>query len=227
VHFYILEHPRTGHDDALTDFLSAPDKNRGDAPRCPQCGGAVGLLQTLPPFRVELETWGKRFGDLVFGVGNDVLVSERFKDEFLRSGLTGLFGFTPAEIVKVIARRGKLPKPMPNYFYVVPGRSRAAIDHRKSEMEYERPWKCEECRIGDMIRFTRIALEPNTWSGEDVFIARGLPGTIITSERFKHFCDRHVFSNCLLIEAERYHVDFMPWARGPASGQSSPQTGSY
>jgi hypothetical protein len=71
-------------------------------------------LQTLPPIRVELETWGKRFGDLVFGVGNDVLVCERFRNEFLRSGLAGLSGFAPAEMVKVIARRGRIPKPMPN-----------------------------------------------------------------------------------------------------------------
>jgi hypothetical protein len=210
VQFYILEHPSDGHDDALTDFLSAPGTKRGDAPRCPKCGGFVGLLQTLPPIRVELETWGRRFGDLVFGGGNDVLVCERFKDAFLRSGLTGFFGFAPIEVVKVIARRGKLPKQMPNYFYAVPGRSRAAIDDRKSGLEYRRPWTCEECRIGYMARHHRVVLEANTWSGEDVFVARGLPGTIIASERFKEFCDRHVFSNCLLIAAERYHHDAMP-----------------
>ncbi len=214
--FYVLEHPSDGHDDALTDFLSAPGKQRGDAPRCPKCGGFTGMLQTLPPIRVELATWGKRFGDLVFGVGNDLLVCERFKDAFLRSGLTGLSGFAPAEVVKVVARRGKIPKPMPNYFYAVPGRSRAAIDYRKSGIEYERPWSCEECRVGYMRRFHSVVLEPNTWSGEDVFIARGLPGTIITSERFKEFCDRHAFSNCLLIEAERHHHDFMSWRTGPS-----------
>jgi len=137
-----------------------------------------------------------------------VLVSERFKNAFLRSGLIGLSWFAPTEVVKVVARRGKIPKPMPNYFYAVPGRSRAAIDHRGSGMEYERPWTCEECRIGNMRRFQRVVLEPNSWSGEDVFIARGLPGTVLTSERFKDLCDRYAFSNCLLIEAERHHRDF-------------------
>jgi hypothetical protein len=223
VNFYVLEHPPNGHDDALTDFLFAPDKKRDEAPRCPKCGGFIGMMQALPPIRVELETWGRRFGDLAFGVGNDFLACERFKDEFLLSGLTGLFGFAPAEIIKVVARRGKIPKLTPNYFHIVPGRSRAAIDHRKSEIEYERPWTCEECRVGYMRRFQRIALEPNTWSGEDVFIARGLPGTIITSERFKEFCDRHAFSNCLLIEAGRYHRDSMPWRRGPGPQPTSRQ----
>jgi hypothetical protein len=227
VRFFILEHPKRGLDDALTDFLAAPGTQRGDAPRCTRCGGPIDALITLPPIRVELETGGKRFGDLVFGVGNTVLVCERFKDEFVRSALTGFSGFAPVEVVKVIARSGKIPKHMPNYFYAVPGTSRAAIDYRKSEMEYERAWTCEECRIGYIRRFQRVVLEPKTWSGEDVFIPRGLPGTIMTSERFKQFCDHHAFSNCLLIEAEHYHVDFMPWARGPGPvppvAQSRPQ----
>ena len=224
--FYILEHPLNDQDDALTDYLSASDEKLGDASRCPKCGGATGLLRTLPPIRVELETWGKRFGDLVFGGSNDVLVCERFKDAFLRSGLTGLYEFWPAEVVKVVARCGKVPKLMPNYFHAVPGWSRAAIDHRKSEIEYERPWRCEECRVGYMRRFQRVVLEPNTWSGEDVFIARGLPGTIITSERFKEFCDQHAFSNCRLIEAQYHCRDYMPWRRGPAPAPPSSKDGS-
>jgi hypothetical protein len=221
VNFYVLEHPPAGHDDALTDFLFGPGKESDDAPRCSKCGGFIGSMNALPPIRVELETWGGRFGDLAFGVGNDFLACGRFKDEFLRSGLTGLFGFTPAEITKVVVRGANIPNQTPNYFYVVPGRSRAAIDQRKSEIEYERPWTCAECRVGYMRRFQRIALEPNTWSGEDVFIARGLPGFVITSERFKEFCDRHAFSNCLLIEAERSRHDFMPWRRGPAPRSTS------
>jgi hypothetical protein len=142
-------------------------------------------------------------------------VCDRFRVAWLSSGLTGLSGFGPAEVVKVTARRGKIPKPMPNYFVATPGRSRAAVDDNASGIEYERPWICEECRSGSKLRVRRLVLEPNTWSGEDVFIARGLPGTIITSERFKEFCDRHAFSNCLLIEADRFHVDFVPWRRAP------------
>ncbi len=225
--FFVLEHPKEGLDDALTDFIHAPGTKRGDGPRCPKCGSAIGPRSKLPPIRVELETWGRRFGDLVFGVGNEVLVCERFKDEFLRSGLIGFFGFTPVEIVKVIARRGKVPRPMPNYFYAVPGRSRAAIDDKASEIEYERPWTCEECRSNYKRRFQRVVLEPNTWSGEDVFIARGLHGTVITSERFKEFCDYHAFSNCLLTDAERFHVDFMPWRRGPAPARPSLKRSSH
>jgi len=208
--FYVLQDPQPGETDAVTDYLSADGTRRGAAPRCPVCHGYIGGKPRLPPMRFELETWGERFGDLAFGPNTDVLISERVRDAFLASGLTGFSGYTPAEIVKVVARRGKVPVPMPAYFAVVAGRSRAAIDDLASGMDYVTRWTCDECRIGNHIRLRRLALEPGTWSGEDVFIARGLPGTIIASERFKQFCDQHAFSNCVLIEAERFHFDHLP-----------------
>jgi hypothetical protein len=168
------------------------------------------LLPVLPRWRVELEVWGRYFSDLAFGAGTDVLVSPRFRDAFLRSGLTGLSGFAPVEIAKVVARLGKIPNPLPSYFQAVTGRSRAVLDDRASGLDYEERWTCDECRTGLMERMRRLVLEPGTWSGEDVFIARGLPGTIITSERFKQFCDKEVFTNCTLIEAANYHFDFFP-----------------
>jgi hypothetical protein len=213
LHFFVLEHPKDPVDDALTDFLPAPGTKRGEVPRCPRCGNPIGMMPRLPPFRVEVETWGRRFGDLAFGVSNDVLVSERFKNAFLSSGLMGLTGFAPAEVVKVIARRGKVPASMPNYFVAIPGGSRAVLDDRASGVDYEKRWTCEECRIGQMKRLRKVVLKPDTWSDEDVFIPRGLPGTILTSERFKQFCDHHAFTNCQLIQAERYHFDHFPWER--------------
>jgi len=208
VRFFVLEHPTDPVGDTLTDFHPASGTKRGDAPLCPKCGGPIGMLVRLPPIRAELETLGKRFGDLAFGVSNDTLVSERFRDAFLSSGLTGLSGFLLAKIVKIIARRGMISSPMPKYFFAMPGRSRAAVDDRASAMDYERRWTCEECRIGRMKRLKRLVLEPGTWSGEDVFIPRG---TVVTSERFKEFCDRHAFTNCLLIPAEQYHFDHFHW----------------
>ena len=97
------------------------------------------------------------------------------------------------------------------------------VDDRASGIDYESRWTCEECRIGHMKRLRTLVLEPNTWSGEDVFIPRGLPGTIVTSERFKQFCDRHAFTNCLLIPAERYHFDFFPWERAIGPDGSGPE----
>jgi hypothetical protein len=221
--FFVLEHPNEG--EALTDFISGPGTKRGAATRCSKCGCAVEGLPTLPPIRVELETWGNQFGDLVFGSGDDVLVCERFRDEFLRSGMTGLFGFETAEIIKVIARRKKIPLRIPNYFLAIPGTSRAALDDKASQVEFQDPWTCDECRGSVKRSYQRVIFEPDTWSGEDVFIARGLAGVIVTTERFKRFCERHAFSNCLFIEAERYQVDY--WRRHLPPGLSEPDTRSH
>jgi hypothetical protein len=207
--FYVLDKPIAQYSGG-TEFFSAGRKKLGEAPTCPVCGRAIGSIQVLPPRRVELELWGRHFSDLAFGAGADVLVSARFRDAFLRSGLTGFSGFAPVEIAKVVFRLRKIPKPLPSYFQAVPGRSRAAIDDRASGLDYEERWTCDECRIGSMERMRRLVLEPGTWSGEDVFIARGLPGTIITSETFKKFCDKEAFTNCTLVEAAHYHFDFFP-----------------
>jgi hypothetical protein len=212
--FYVLKNPTDEQSDAVTDFLPADGSPKGDAPKCPVCGGFTSGLPLLPPMRFELKVWGRRFGDVAFGVSNRLLVSEHFKSEFLDSGLTGLSEFAPAELIEIVVRR-KIKEPVPRYFTVLPSQSRAAVDSRASGIDYEQPWTCEECRIGGTMRLRRLVLEAGTWSGEDVFIARGLPGTIITSERFKQFCDRHAFSNCVLIEAEHYHFDFFPGERAP------------
>ncbi|MBI4719476.1 MAG: hypothetical protein HY763_16900 [Planctomycetes bacterium] len=58
-----------------------------------------------------------------------------------------------------------------------------------------------------MRRWKRIVLEPETWSGEDIFIARGC-SAIITSERFRDFVERHKLLNIVLVPAEEYDYDF-------------------
>ncbi len=73
--FYVLEKDFHGpHDTAAEytdDFESAP------APRCPKCGGIIGMRKWLPPFQVEVAVYGKEgAGDFVESTGNSLLVSE-------------------------------------------------------------------------------------------------------------------------------------------------------
>src|SRR5690349_12076663 len=79
--------------------------NRGDADRCPKCGGFITMLKWLPPFRVELEVFGKALGDVAFGTGDDLILSERFLEAWTREGLKGLHDVTPVEIVRVKPKR--------------------------------------------------------------------------------------------------------------------------
>jgi hypothetical protein len=52
-----------------------------------------------------------------------------------------------------------------------------------------------------------------SWQGEDVFIARGLPGTIIASERFKEFCSARAVKNVLLVDALEFPFDSYLWEK--------------
>jgi hypothetical protein len=53
---------------------------------------ALGSIRWLPPYRVEIETWGEAFGDVVFGRANDLLVSERFAFLWEEARLVGIDG---------------------------------------------------------------------------------------------------------------------------------------
>lgn len=199
-----------------TEFSDVEPVRTGEAPTCERCGGFVGALTCLPPYRVELELWDSICGDIAFGPGGDLLVSERFKTLWQEHDLTGLQGFDPVEVVKV--KRHKREKPdlseQPDYYRVSVVRSQAAIDADQSGLDRDTPEVCPVCRLcakGGVKRARRIVLEPGTWGGEDIFVARGLPGTYLVSERFKTFFDEYKITSAKLIPAEEYSFDFYPW----------------
>jgi hypothetical protein len=209
--FYVLKNPED-NKLALTDFIPLEPHNIGEAPLCTTCGKALGMLPWLPPYRVEIEFWGKEAGDIAFGPGNELLISEKFKLSYERHKLGGLSNFAPVLVVKVKNRSKKSPKEVPNYFCVTIARSRAIIDHKLSGLLLDEPWTCKECRLGGIIKkISKVVIEKNTWSGEDIFFARGLPGIIITTERFKKFFIDAGINNGELVESTQYKFDNYPW----------------
>jgi hypothetical protein len=185
---YLLDSPRT-IGKATTDFLSVEPDNVGEAPRCPACKRPIGMLRWMPPFRVELAVWGPEFGDIAFGTGGDLLVSERFVSLWRKEALVGLEGFESVDVVRV-RRRGKNKESPPRYFHVSVLRSQVAVDQDKSGVEWGDAPTCEACRIGgDLKGWDRIVLE--TPAAENVFIARGLPGEILADDKFRSFCERN------------------------------------
>jgi hypothetical protein len=210
--FFVLEGDVDGPHD--TKFEDVDPVNLGDAPECPRCHGALGLLTWLPPYRVELELYGSVLGDFVDGSGNSFLISERMAEAFRAEGLTGLHGFHPAEVVRVRRKRkGSKPAAVPPYFVVDAGFTRATVDVARSRLRYAKPVTCPECRSEGLESAHGFTLEPGSWKGEDVFLARGLPGTILASERFAGFIARHGLTNIKLIPSEEYVWD--PLRLGP------------
>jgi hypothetical protein len=214
--FFVLEAEVWGPHD--TQFDTVEPVNRGNAPRCPQCGDPIGMKDWLPPYRVNIELYGKDLGDFVDGVGgNSFLISERMAEAFRTEGQTGLLGFDPVEVLGVRRkRRGPKPGAEPRYVVVTPCRSRGAVDVARSRLRYDKPVTCPECRSEGLESAHGFVLEPGTWQGEDLFRARGLPGMVIVSERFTGFVKRHGFTNMKLIPTEEYVLD--PEHKGPPEG---------
>jgi hypothetical protein len=210
--FFVLEDDVWGPHD--TKFRGAKPVSTGDAARCPQCGGIIGMRTWLPPYRGEVELHGGAMGDFIKASGDDVLISERMAESFRTEGLTGLLGFHPVEILRVRKRRGRMqPGLMPRYFFVTPCFGRGAVDEARSRLRHTELVTCPECRYAGLDSIHGFTLEVGTWKGEDVFRPRGLQGCILVSQRFAEFVQRHGFTNMKLIPTEEYVWD--PFRKGP------------
>ena len=217
--FFVLEPNVWGLYD--TQFDDVDPVNLGDTPHCPRCGGHMGMLPWLPPYRVALELHGQVPGDFVEGPGYEVLISERFAQAFQAEGLTGLLGFHPVEVVRVRRKRkGPAPHAVPSYFAVTACFGRGAVDEARSRIRRSEPITCPECRSAGVDSVHGFALEPGTWQGEDVFRPRGKRGSLVVSERFAEFVQRHGFTNMKLTPTEEYVWD--PDGKGPPT---SPHVG--
>ncbi len=211
--FYVIKE-RQKETRCDTEFAYLKTHPRGDAPCCPVCGGYTGMLTALPPYNIELELWDTGYGDIAFGPGNHILVSARFKILWEEHGLKELDSFAPVSVKKIITHIRFEASP-PEYYLTSVVQSEAAIDQIRSGFEWEPGEEptCGLCRLGSIKRWKRIVLEPNTWSGEDVFRPRGLSGTIMVDQRFKEFVDQFKITNCCLIPADEYAHDFYPWEK--------------
>jgi len=210
--FYVLDRLQKGPShDFVTDVSAASCVHLGEPPRCAACGRLLGLKVWMPPFEVRLETWGRGYGDLAFPEGDDFLVSQRFRMAYEREGLTGLYGFDPVAVLGV-KRHRRVEGDPPPYFRVQVVRSQTAVDQKASGFEWDGEPSCPVCCQGSSIkRWRRIVVTRETWGGEDVFYARGLPGAILVSERFKTVCEANDIRNAAFIPAAEDVYDACPW----------------
>ncbi|MCG3178151.1 MAG: hypothetical protein BIFFINMI_00474 [Phycisphaerae bacterium] len=209
--FYVLRNPST-HDaskHAVMDYEPVGNSNFGDATRCPECGKPTNMLPWLPPYRVTLELWTNRYGDIGFGPYAELLLTGNVVEKFRQAGLRGLEVLGKAEIVRVKRRGGTRPEgELPSYFVAIPARSSTKIDLEASGAEFETPVTCGTCRGGLLLRHDRVVVDQATWRGEDIFYARGMPGLIITSQRFATWHLQNQINTGVLVRSEEYSKDF-------------------
>jgi len=218
VSFYFLDHhPGRGVDSHRTELLKEEPVRRGEGAFCEACHKPVGPLPWLPPYRAEIHLSGREFGDIAFGAGYSVLVSDRFREAYEGAGLTGLDQFCCVEVVRISGRRRSGKEP-PVYYKTDVRRGRAYVDDELSGIARERPLSCLACRREPLYRVERVVIAEGSWGGEDIFVARGLPGRYIVSERFKSVAEANELRNVVLIPAEQYHYAELP----PKADQEHP-----
>jgi hypothetical protein len=191
--FYIIDTPTIDTTEGLLGgmrALKAEGFSTGEAVRCPECNRFLTMLRWLPPYRVELERWGREYGDFA-SIGQDMIVSERLVLAFQDSGLHGLSSFEPLEVVKVIDHARRSTQPLPRYFTATVTLSPTTVDqHASGYIWVDKSKVCPACLSDRLKRFARIVIKEETWNGDDIFYPRG--GTM----RCSGFCGQ---LNCLLL----------------------------
>lgn len=185
-----------------TEFLKADGSAFGEAPRCEACGRPIGMRRWLPPFRVELKLHGSEWGDFAFFGPDEFLVSDRAAVAIRERKLVGLSGFEPVEVASVAG--GSVP---PTYRHIEIAFSGAAVDEANSALERGGEITCERCRSDGLDAIHGFTIERGSWTGEDVFFGRGLPGVLVATGPFKRLVEDYDLTNVTLVPTKSYEWD--------------------
>lgn len=213
--FFIINKKPSGTNDFekfRTDFYYDDSVKKGNAPQCPKCGAFTGMLTPLPPYRAKLETWGIDFGDVAFWM-NDFLVTQRFRDAYLVSGLSHIGDFESVDVLSC-RRYRKFNRDIPKYFRAVPRIGSARINPVASGIVWsdDKQPECEVCLSGAGVikRWKSVAIDEGSWNGDDVFYPYGLTGELVVTERFAKWAHQYEFKNLILVDAQVSSHDFYP-----------------
>lgn len=168
------------------DFTLDGNARKGCAPKCPRCGSFVGMLQSLPPHIVEIDTGptAKELPDLILGSGDEILLSDRLLASCLTAGLGGLDDRALPISISVKGELKQISCSINDFWIVRPPRSQTGFWRPNTTKRI-----CEFC--GDRgyraPSSGRICHEPPNCPNEDVFYEVGLPGQVLFSENFRSF----------------------------------------
>lgn len=197
-----------------TGFLPVEPMRTGEPLRCDVCGGTLGLLPWRPPCYAELEFTGNCFEDIAFGPADELLISESLKTLYKEGGFVGLSGFYKVHVTRLKGLKGKRHSCIPPYYAVQIAHSHATIDDRASGAVREPKHPCPRCHASRLLkRIRQVKLVQGSWSGEDIFIARGLPGVILVSPRLAARLRRADMRGVHLVDAAAFGFDLYPWER--------------
>lgn len=203
--FYVLEHKvGTTHETTYRDMEPSHIGEGKDRRKCPACGAFIGSLPWFPPYRAQVNAYGRDLGDVAFF--GDILVSERFRQAWTEAGLKGIDAFQPLERLRV--RPARLGRKTVTYYKVDVLHFGTRVDLQRSLIEYRESYTCMTCfdQVGaDSVRGFKI--DESSWTGEDIFEAWGMPGVIVVTERVKKLSEDYGLTNVTLTPTEEEFWD--------------------
>lgn len=208
--FYVLESsgPRIAHGLFATE-IDPLDDAVSEGEHCPFCGQMRGGFVSVPPVRVDVELRGREFGDIAFMPGMELAVSDRFRAAFLRDHLRGIHGFDDIHVRRTVSNdpsNQQLDAPL--YFLARPSFSGARVDDLRSGVSRRGLPRCQWCIDADIIRIDRVFLDLTHWHDEDIFVARGLDGVYVVTDRFRQWILRNNITNAYFVNALEFHYDY-------------------
>ncbi|WP_207427628.1 hypothetical protein [Pedobacter sp. SYSU D00535] len=175
-------------------------------PQCPKCNRAMGQRYWLPPHDIILKQ-PKKVGDFVGGViGTDLIVSQRFKDKYQESDMSGISKFIELNVVQMGTSKNT-PYPIPKLFGAAVETVNTKVDYDKMGVSwFSKPKKnnCDLCCPGGggdggiYQTYEKVVLKQETLTQNDFFIPINFTGNIMVTERAKEFIDRNQFTNVQL-----------------------------
>jgi len=202
--FFVLKQKIGSLDE--TEFEKVEPVHLVEAPRCDQCGRFVGMMRWLPPYRALVRAHSEELGDLAFGVGASLLVSSAFRHAWESARLRGLARFDSLEALTI--RPARFVRRASEYFHVEVNSIVASIDEARSIIDRTEPPNCNRCRSGGGIRSIRgFAIAQETWTGEDIFYPRGLPGIMVVTERVEQLAKDYSLKNVPLVPVSDFVQD--------------------
>ena len=175
----------------------------GEAPQCTACGICIGMKEWLPPFRIILKRGVKTIepGDAIFGVFDDFIASQSFRDSWEREKLKGIIEWRQVEIIS--RRKIKM-----KYYYPRLKEPTAKPDLKKMKVIWSKagPPICKVCYGADKDAIKGIYLLKGSVPQDDLFHFLGDP-SLLASERFKNIVEKDGLTNITFIPAKEYKWD--------------------
>jgi len=205
VQFYVIGDIRTDDPIYDADVHAMKPQHLGEGRRCQICNEPVNSLPWLPPYHAEIAVHGSKLGDYVKVSGTSALVSDRFRLAWAAEVLRGIDEFSPLARLRIRpARLGRRPL---TYFHVTAQYWGTQVDFKRSVFDYTRGGTCHHCHSGIIETVRGLFIDESSWTGEDIFMAWGKPGSIIVTDRVRQMRDKHGLTNMNMTPVEEFFWD--------------------